>query len=382
MHLRDTVRVRIFISSTRTGLEEERDALPGLIMALGHEPIMFEQFTAKTTPSREACLAAVQASDAYLLLLGPNYGWTWEETGLSATHEEYRSAQARGLPRIVFRKAGIEHEPEQQAFAKEVEAYSTGLFRASFSTTAQLLTEVTKAVRELEKKPEALSWRDLSEPIQVVWRSEEAGAQTQAGEYVLEVYIRPVTSTSRTATQLRSDAERIANVLRGSGAVSQSYALHQDSSAGRAVVEVQAVDRRRWDQASERQIRGAELKREGQVCIWQSLPQDMMGTLVDEASLASAAAEALRLAGLLGIVGMGGEVVVAAAIHPLRMLSIGDTSTIGHRNKASMPTYRTQEARTATNDAVTPAALDRGATEAGQELALRLLDALRQAHQW
>lgn len=43
--------MRIFISSVRKGLEEERDALPGLIRALGHTPVLFEDFTAQTTPA-------------------------------------------------------------------------------------------------------------------------------------------------------------------------------------------------------------------------------------------------------------------------------------------------------------------------------------------
>ena len=51
----DNACVRIFISSTRAGPEEERDSLPGLITARGHDPVLFEQFTAKAAPSRAAC---------------------------------------------------------------------------------------------------------------------------------------------------------------------------------------------------------------------------------------------------------------------------------------------------------------------------------------
>ncbi|MBN7505241.1 MULTISPECIES: DUF4062 domain-containing protein [Mycobacteroides] len=52
--------MRVCISSARRGLEEERDALPGLISAIGHMPVCFEDFTAQTVPSREACLAGVK----------------------------------------------------------------------------------------------------------------------------------------------------------------------------------------------------------------------------------------------------------------------------------------------------------------------------------
>ena len=38
--------MKLFISSVRAGLEQERDNLPGLVGALGHEPKRFEDFTA------------------------------------------------------------------------------------------------------------------------------------------------------------------------------------------------------------------------------------------------------------------------------------------------------------------------------------------------
>ena len=87
--------MKVFISSVRRGLESERDALPGLLRAVGHEPLRFEDFTAQPVPSREACLAGVAAADAYVLLLGPHYGTTFPDTGRSATHEEYIAAQTK-----------------------------------------------------------------------------------------------------------------------------------------------------------------------------------------------------------------------------------------------------------------------------------------------
>jgi hypothetical protein len=85
-------------SIVRRGLEEERDALPGLISAIGHTPVRFEDFTAQTVPSREACIAGVDSSDAYLLLIGPHYGEPMKDTGQSPTHDEWmasRSASSR-----------------------------------------------------------------------------------------------------------------------------------------------------------------------------------------------------------------------------------------------------------------------------------------------
>jgi hypothetical protein len=83
-------------------------------MALGHQPVRFEEFSAQPYPSREACLRAVHESDVYLLLLGPHYGHVFPETGQSATHDEFVAAQAKGIPRIVLKKTGVGFEPARR----------------------------------------------------------------------------------------------------------------------------------------------------------------------------------------------------------------------------------------------------------------------------
>lgn len=97
----------------RRGLEQERDALRGLLLALGHEPLRFEDFTAQPVPSREACLEGARAADVYLLLLGPYYGDPLPETGRSPTDEEHVAALTKGIPRLVFVKQGSVLEPRQ-----------------------------------------------------------------------------------------------------------------------------------------------------------------------------------------------------------------------------------------------------------------------------
>ncbi len=122
---------RVFISSVHLGVRQERTALHGLIRALGMDPVRFEDFTAAPDPSREVCLRAVADSDVYLLLLGEHYGTPFPDTGLSPTHEEYRAAINKGIPRLAFRRRGATMETAQGRFAEEVEAYPTGLFRGS-----------------------------------------------------------------------------------------------------------------------------------------------------------------------------------------------------------------------------------------------------------
>src|SRR5689334_19624050 len=98
----------VFLSSVRRGLEDERDYLPGLLRAAGHEPSRFEDFTAQPVPSRDACLAGVEQADVYVLLLGEQYGQPMADTGTAPTEEELTVAKRRGIPILVFRKKGTE----------------------------------------------------------------------------------------------------------------------------------------------------------------------------------------------------------------------------------------------------------------------------------
>src|SRR5919106_5567342 len=119
-------RLVVFLSSVRRGLEQERDNLPALIRAIGHEGKRFEDYTAQPVASREACLRGVDEADVYLLLIGNRYGEPVFDSGLSPTEEEFTRARQRGIPMLVFVKQGVEVEPRQQAFIDRVEEYTGG----------------------------------------------------------------------------------------------------------------------------------------------------------------------------------------------------------------------------------------------------------------
>ena len=133
-----TRRLVVFLSSVRRGLEQERDNLPALIQAIGHECKRFEDYTAQPVPSRQACLRGVDEADIYLLVLGGRYGEPVFDSGLAPTEEEFTRARHRGIPMLVFVKQGIEVEPRQQEFINRVEEYTGGRFRAGFRTAVDL----------------------------------------------------------------------------------------------------------------------------------------------------------------------------------------------------------------------------------------------------
>lgn len=224
--------MRVFISSVRRGLEEERDALPGLISAIGHEPRRFEDYTAQSMPSREACLRGVEGADAYVLLLGEHYGDRMAGTGTSPTEEEWTVARRRGIPILAFRKRDVAPDPDQAAFIMRIEDYAAGVFRGTFSTTAQLLTLVAAALREAATAPAALVWRPLTHAVAVPWQA--FGRAFPSYGAILEVHLIPTAGSLLPATTLAALPNRLSRAGRDHGLFGEDRALdlvHSETGA-------------------------------------------------------------------------------------------------------------------------------------------------------
>jgi hypothetical protein len=85
--------VKVFISSLISGYEPYRTAVMEAVETLGHQVVRAENIPASPGTPQQACLAAVRDSDLVVLLIGERYGYP-QLSGLSATHEEYREANA------------------------------------------------------------------------------------------------------------------------------------------------------------------------------------------------------------------------------------------------------------------------------------------------
>lgn len=140
--------MNVFTSSVVGDYEDFRVAAAEAIETLGHRVLRSEDFPASAGTPQQACLAAVREADVVVLLLGERYG-TPQESGLSATDEEYREARER-VPVLVFVEEDIAPEPAQRAFIDEVEAWATGHVRVTFSTPEDLRTKVTRALHQHE----------------------------------------------------------------------------------------------------------------------------------------------------------------------------------------------------------------------------------------
>lgn len=140
--------MKLFLSSVIQGFETYREATVRATKALRHEVKRSEDFPASPLTPQQACLAGVRWAEAMILLVGARYGIR-QPSGLSATHEEYREARER-MPVLVFVEEGVEFEPAQHAFLREVQGWTTGHFSARFRDPDGLRDAVTVAIRDFE----------------------------------------------------------------------------------------------------------------------------------------------------------------------------------------------------------------------------------------
>lgn len=99
---------KIFISSTRRDLEEERREVIEYIDSLPDcKAIAMEKFSASEERSKEQCLAELRDCNVLILILGFKYGSIDEEEGVSFTEIEFNAAKKIGkinMPIFVFVK--------------------------------------------------------------------------------------------------------------------------------------------------------------------------------------------------------------------------------------------------------------------------------------
>ncbi|MET7784700.1 DUF4062 domain-containing protein [Streptomyces mirabilis] len=368
--------MKIFISSARKGLEEERDSLRGLILALGHTPVRFEDFSAQTTPSREACLTALASADVCLFLLGPNYGHVFPESGQSATHDEWVAAQAAGTPRLVYRKQGVTFEPAQHDFVRIVEAYATGVFRDSFSTTAELQTKVVRKVKDLESGPPSLAYTRLTQPPTLHWSLDGGDTHANSGNRspLLELHVLPLDFVGHSARELDQFNTSLVGRIRATGLIRDNIALHPARSQDYAAVTIPADRPRSWDTPQPGEMTEVRLYKSGQISIRATLPRDGMGSILAPNALPKQIAELLRFTGALNIVRQD-RIVVAAGVSDIAMTSVDTFNPQQSRQRAQLAGFGRPNLtlRTQADESVTLAALGTGADEVASHLAQVLI---------
>src|SRR5437867_1794424 len=118
-------KLRVFVSSVQKEMEAERVAVASLITTdpflMQHcEPVLFEKEPVPARPSGQPYLECLRGCQIYVLLIHNEYGQP--DGTFSATHHEYREAQKRKLPTMVFLKGHADdaRKPETRAFLEEI----------------------------------------------------------------------------------------------------------------------------------------------------------------------------------------------------------------------------------------------------------------------
>ncbi|MDA1528499.1 DUF4062 domain-containing protein [Bacillus cereus group sp. TH260-2LC] len=168
-------KLQVFISSTFTDLEEERQAAVQAILNAGHIPAGMELFKAGDTSQKETIMKWIEESDVYMLILGGRYGSIDPETGMSYTHWEYEYAKELEKPRfaIVITKEALEQKVkdcgmsvlEQDNNDKYKEFKDVVLKKISkfYSDLKDIKIVVLESLKEYEKNEKLTGWVSGSE---------------------------------------------------------------------------------------------------------------------------------------------------------------------------------------------------------------------------
>lgn len=91
-------KLQVFVSSTYTDLQEERQAAVQAILDAGHIPAGMELFKAGNESQLKTICKWIDESDVYLLILGGRYGSIESKSSKSYTQLEYEYALSKDIP--------------------------------------------------------------------------------------------------------------------------------------------------------------------------------------------------------------------------------------------------------------------------------------------
>lgn len=114
------------------------------MLHLFFEPILFEKLPATSVAPQASYLKEVAQAAVFIILIGRDYGFE-TANGISPTELEYNLAQQEAIFSLAFIKKDSEngrHPKENLLFQK----IQNNLSYKRFSSTPELLTEVTKAL--------------------------------------------------------------------------------------------------------------------------------------------------------------------------------------------------------------------------------------------
>ncbi|GGF82246.1 hypothetical protein GCM10010924_06960 [Rhizobium wenxiniae] len=170
-------KLQVFVSSTFTDLQSERQAAVQAILKAGHIPAGMELFTASDKSQWEIIKRWIDESDVYMLILGGRYGSVDTATGVSYTEMEYDYAveQKKPLFSVVINEAALEakvklvgssvfEQSDPQALKKFREKVLSTM-SAFFSDDRDIKLAIHESLGELGHKADLVGWVSAAEIV-------------------------------------------------------------------------------------------------------------------------------------------------------------------------------------------------------------------------
>ncbi len=231
-----------------------------------------------------------------------------------------------------------------------------------------LQPKVAAIVRELAEAPDPLVWEVLENPAAPSWIVTGDQSRYTGVGATLELHLLPQGLRDRMSA---ISLERLSNVLAGLGRERALFG-HGDALEIRTGVDDAVASR-----ASARGVTAAGItaRADHSASVWEELPRDSMGSIIDHGDLTSRFARMLRVGGDV-IPRAAPRVGLAIGLGPTQMVTEGEVRDLGRRSSASLG-MASHLIRIEARDTVPTNAVASASEEIGRELATRLLLSFR-----
>lgn len=215
----------------------------------------------------------------------------------------------------------------------------------------------------------SLDWQPADAVLTPVFREDALPkGWPRSGPSTLEISLVPTSPQSLLVGQLDALALQMVSSGRDSGLFSESDGVDHAHTAGVAFAR---TEQQRFGDET-----GLLVSRSGQRTGWITLPHDSLGSVLDTQHTQPRVASLLRTLTTLNVP-LSARYGVTARINPTMMVIVGDASTVGGRNSASLARIPSAAFPIAMPDTVRGDAVASNADEVATELMARIIAAMK-----
>lgn len=233
-------------------------------------------------------------------------------------------------------------------------------------------TDLPDGQRPMAQTPsedhEVLAWSPLAHPADVTWRRSQNNQSSGGGAATLEIHLAPVTSEGRiTVRRLEQLAEELIAIGRASGLFSAAQEVRTATDG--QVVTATAI-------TSYQNTVGLAVYRSGQRSIWQPLPHDGMGGVLDSDEIPEQISQLLGVLTQLPLP-MPTSIALGIGVDPAIRVSEDKVNNMPRSRAQLSPDWVQRPLRVEPDDSVASQALMSHRNDIADELAASLLSAFR-----